>query len=228
MTSVVTTIPLHYLFGVNCYAVETDGNCVLIDTGLSTRRAELEKRLEGAGCKPGNLRLIVLTHAHTDHAGNCAYLREKYGAPIAMHAGDAGKVKRGDMFWSPQGHHTIASAIVRTMLSVVGMGKFDEFEPDVFLEDGQSLGEYGLDAQVVHFPGHSPGSIGVLTTAGDLFCGDLLTNTERPIRPTTVDDVADMDASIGKLRTLEIRMVYPGHGKPFPIELFMRDRAVAG
>jgi glyoxylase-like metal-dependent hydrolase (beta-lactamase superfamily II) len=64
MRSVVTRIPLHYFFVVNCYVVEADGTYVLIDTGLSRRRADLERGLEGAGCRPGSLRLIVLTHAH--------------------------------------------------------------------------------------------------------------------------------------------------------------------
>lgn len=143
MSSAVTPITLHYPFRVNCYAVETDGGYVLIDTGRSPRRAELEKRFQAAGCRPGSLRLIVLTHAHTDHAGNCAYLLEKYGAPIAMHADDVGKVERGDMFWSPKGKRAFASVIARTALSVVGLGKFDAFEPDLFLNDVQDLREYG-------------------------------------------------------------------------------------
>ena len=228
MPSAVTPITLHYFFDVNCYAVETDGGCVLIDTGLSQRRADLERRLEGMGCKPGGLRLIVLTHAHADHAGNCAYLRERFGAPIAMHAGDVGRVQRGDMFWSPDRDRAFSTVIGATMLSIVGFGKFDEFEPDVLLDDGQDLGEYGFDANVLHLPGHSPGSIGVLTATGDLFCGDLFTNPGKPARNSIVDDAEGMSASIGKLDDLEIRTVYPGHGTPFPIDLLMRDHGVAG
>ncbi len=63
-------------------------------------RDALEKELENAGCKPGNLQLIVLTHGDTDHAGNCAYLREKYGAQIAMHSDDSGMVERGYPSWN--------------------------------------------------------------------------------------------------------------------------------
>lgn len=228
MTTAITPIALHYLVDVNCYAVETGGGWVLIDTGLSKCRADLDRRLEDAGCKPGGLRLIVLTHAHADHAGNCAYLREKHRAPIAMHAGDADRVRHGDMFWSADGKRSLASAITRTILSVVGLHKVDAFEPDMLVGDGQHLGEYGLDAKVIHLPGHSPGSIGVLTAAGDLFCGDLLTNTGKPTRPTTVDDIAAMEASIDRLGGLEIRKVHPGHGQPFPIQLLLGDGGVAG
>ncbi len=45
------------------------------------------------------LKLIVLTHGDFDHTGNAVYLRQRLGAPIAIHAGDAGMPERGDMFW---------------------------------------------------------------------------------------------------------------------------------
>lgn len=47
---------------VNCYLVKTDTGYILVDTGYSNKRTDLEKELESAGCKPGNLKLIVLTH----------------------------------------------------------------------------------------------------------------------------------------------------------------------
>jgi len=219
MSSHTTPITLHYLFDVNCYLVATGGGHVLIDTGLSPRRQALDAELRKAGCEPGSLRLIILSHAHADHAGNSAYLREKYRAPIAMHVGDVGKVERGDMFWRPDGGHAAVSAIARTMLFLVGLGRFDRFEPDALLSDGQGLEEYGFDAKVLHVPGHSPGSIGVLSHAGDLFCGDLLTNTDRPRQNSMAECVSDLHASVERLGELEIGRVYPGHGKPFPIEL---------
>lgn len=73
---------------------------------------------------------------------------------------------------------------------------------------------------MIHFPGHSRGSIGVLTAGGDLFCGDLLINTDKPARNTLIDDRAKYDASVERLRTLEVKTVYPGHGRPFDMEQF--------
>ncbi len=202
-------------FGANCYLVRTDaGRYVLIDTGYSTKRAEVEKSLEEAGCKPGNLELIVLTHGHGDHTGNCVYLREKYGAPIAVHRGDAEMVERGIK----------ASLITRILLGVLsffmGLGKTLRFKPDLYVEDAQDLSAYGFDAKVLHLPGHSKGSIGILTASGDLFCGDLITNKDRPVKHSIVDDPADFNASVEKLKTLPINTVYPEHGRPFAMELF--------
>jgi hydroxyacylglutathione hydrolase len=215
------SLPLPYKLGtVNCYLIETGTGYVLIDTGGSNRRAELEKELESAGCKPGNLALIVLTHGDFDHAGNAAYLRDEFGTTIAMHADDSGMVERGDMFWNREKGYPL----LRMMSSVLfGFGKSKRFTPDLCIEEGCDLSEYGFDAQVLHIPGHSKGSIGILTAGGDLFCGDLFENTEKPALNSIMDDLAAANASVEKLRSLGIGTVYPGHGQPFPMEKLLEE-----
>ncbi len=72
--------------GVNCYLVAAaGGNFVLIDSGFSMGRTGVVKELESAGCQPGKLNLILITHADSDHTGNAAFLRRKYATKIAMH-----------------------------------------------------------------------------------------------------------------------------------------------
>ncbi len=206
-------LPLPYRLGsVNCYLVETGAGYVLLDTGGSNGRAELESALEGAGCKPGDLKLIVLTHGDFDHAGNAAYLRQTFGAPIAMHPDDAGMVERGDMFWN----RDTGNAILRIVSAMLfGFGKSERCTPDVRVEDGHDLSAYGFDAVALHIPGHSRGSVGVLTAGGDLFCGDLLVNSGELGLNSIIDDPAAANASVERLKGLEIGTVYPGHGEPF-------------
>ena len=218
MPTEIKAITQKYLMSVNCYLVKTPSGYILIDTGLPKRRSDFVRELESAGCKPGDLNLIIITHGHLDHNGNSAYLREMYNTKIAMHSGDSAMTESGDMFRGVKG---FTVAIFRIMLPLVGLGKYDSFRPDIILEDGDDLSEHGFDARVVHIPGHSKGSIGVLTSGGDLFCGDLLGNTDKPAKTTLIDDPAEYDASVEKLRTLEIKTVYPGHGKPFQMEQFM-------
>lgn len=204
---------------VNCYLMKTGGAYILIDTGFSSKRTDLEKELESAGCKPGNLKLIVLTHGDFDHTGNAAYLRKKFGAKVAMHYDDSGMVERGDMFWNRK-KGNILIRIIAPILS--GFGKSERFRPDLFIEDGYDLSGYGFDAKVLHIPGHSKGSIGILTAGGDLFCGDLLTNEDKPVLNSIMDDSAAANASIEKLKSLEISTIYPGHGRPFPMSSFTK------
>lgn len=220
MVAHITLLTLHYLFSVNCYLLTTDEGTILIDTGPAPRRQELYERLVDTMGTSRGLRLIVLTHGHTDHCGNCASLRESLLAPIAIHAGDAGKVQHGDMFWREEGRQSIATTVARKMLFPVGLSTFDRFDPDLLLVDGQHLGEYGLDARVLHLPGHTPGSLGVLTSSGDLFCGDLFTNTKTPEPNSMAEDKPSLRASVERLRRYEVDTVYPGHGKPFPFAVY--------
>jgi len=221
MPTEIKAITQKYLMAVNCYLVKTPTGYILIDTGLPKRRSDLVRELESVGCEPGDLKLIIITHGHLDHDGNTAYLREKYDAKIAMHSGDSAMTENGDMFRGVKG---LTVAIIRMLLPLVGMSRYDSFSPDIILEDGQDLSEYGFDARVVHFPGHSKGSIGVLTAGGDLFCGDLLGNTGKPAKTTLIDDSAELDASVESLSTLDIKTVYPGHGRPFRMEQLMENR----
>jgi glyoxylase-like metal-dependent hydrolase (beta-lactamase superfamily II) len=201
--------------------VRSQSGYILIDTGLQKKRSDLIRELETAECNPGDLNLILITHGHLDHTGNTAYLRKTYDVEIAMHSGDSTMVESGDMFKGMKG---LIVAILKLLLPLIGLSRYDSFSPEIILEDGQGLSEYGLDAKVVHLPGHSKGSIGVLTSDGIFFCGDLLVNTDKPEKNTLIDDTADFDASLKKLRTLEIRTVYPGHGKPFLMEQIIKGR----
>jgi len=104
-----------------------------------------------------------------------------------------------------------------------GFTKSDRSKPDLSIEDGYDLSGYGFDAKVLSIPGHSKGSIGILTAGGDLFCGDLLINMDKPVLNDIIDDSAAANASVERLKSLEIDTVYPGHGKPFPMELFIKN-----
>jgi hydroxyacylglutathione hydrolase len=216
------SLSLPYRLGsVNCYLVEAGTGHILIDTGCSNRRAELEKELESAGCNAANLKLIVLTHGDFDHSGNAAYLRKKYGTKIAMHCDDSGMVERRDLFWNRRKGNFLVRMVAPILFR---FGKTERFEPDLHIEDGYDLSGYGLDGKVLSIRGHSKGSIGIVTASGDLFCGDLLTNSDKPSLNSIMDDAAAADASVEKLRSLGIDTVYPGHGSPFPMELFLRDQ----
>jgi glyoxylase-like metal-dependent hydrolase (beta-lactamase superfamily II) len=217
----IITLPLPFRMGsVNCYLVKSARGYLLIDTGGKNNRQSLGHELERAGCKPGDLDLILLTHGDFDHTGNAEFLHGFYEVKVAMHAGDAGMVEWGDMFFS----RNKPNAIIRLLVSVFSrFGREERFTPDLLVEDGDSLDEYGIDARVISIPGHSRGSIGILLPGGDLFCGDLLVNTDRPVLNSLIDDLASARDSLQKLAGMEIGTVYPGHGEPFPLQRLMDD-----
>lgn len=221
MAPVIRTINLG---GVNCYLVTGGDGFILIDTGTPEKRTDLDTELENAGCKLGNLRLIVLTHGDYDHAGNAAYLRDKYGTRVAMHHDDSGRVERADWNWNLKPKPDKFDLLFRVVSLFIKPGKFDVFEPDVYVEDEQGLSDYGLDATVLHLPGHTKGSIGILTTDKSLFCGDLMDSMGKPSLQFFIDDMAAANASLERLRSLGVGTVYPGHGKPFRLEQVIGNR----
>jgi len=234
------------LGGVNCFLIKARDGFILIDSGFAAKRGQLERPLEAAGCRPGNLKLIVLTHGDIDHIGNCAYLRAKHGAKIAMHRGDVGMVERGDMSSGRKTKPDRISPLFRIVVAITGLfarpGAVDVFSPDMILEAGEDLSEYGVVAVILHLPGHSKGSIGILVSGEGpsadrsaslrevsnraLFCGDLFMNVIRPGPHFMINDLPDFNASLERLRGLEIETVYPAHGRPFLLRsLLMENRS---
>ena len=210
------TLPLPLGMGyVNCYLLQAGGGYVLIDTGATNAREIIKRELDRLGCQPGALNLIVLTHGDFDHIGNAAHIRTAFGSRIAMHADDARMAEAGDMFVGRKKSNIILRALIPRL---IGFGKPDRFMPDVLIADGFALSEYGLEARAILIPGHSKGSIGILTADGGFFCGDLFDNTKKPALNSIIDDRDAAIQSAAKLGSLKIRRIYPGHGKPFSMD----------
>lgn len=215
-------LPLPFRMGsVNCYLVETTSGFLLFDTGGLNQRRTLEGELDRAGCQPGDLKLIVLTHGDFDHSSNAAYLREKFGTRIAMHRDDAGMVAKGDMSWNRKKGKFYLKWLAGPL---IGFGRAERFTPDIYLAEGDKLAEHGLDALVLSLPGHSLGSIGILLAGGELIGGDLLENTKGPRLNSIIDDPVAAKASLEKLKGYAVKTVYPGHGQPFPIEALLKKQ----
>lgn len=139
--------------GVNCYLLtcEQTKKAVLIDPGAGS--SMILNWLKDKDCK---IEYILLTHGHYDHIGAVEALREELGLKIAIHKDDAG------MLTDPGKN-----------LSVY-MGKGVSLSPaDLFLEDNQELKIGEMTLKIMHTPGHSPGSICILTPDG-LISGDTL------------------------------------------------------
>ncbi len=199
---------------VNCYLIKVEDGFVLIDTGYAKHRDAVDAALAKAGCDV--LNLIILTHGDFDHVGNCAYLRRKFNCRVAMHADDVGMVEKGDMFWNREmGRAKRALGRLFTLVMRVRLDDEDMFSPDILLKDGQSLTEFRFDATIHHLPGHSKGSIGVLTAQGDLFCGDVFTNVSTPKESDLLSNRNDYLKSLERIQSLNIQTVCPGHGQPF-------------
>lgn len=210
---------------VNAYLLKARDGFVLIDTGLPIQWPLLDSQLAAAGCVPGNLKLVIITHGDWDHTGSVVRVREKYNVKVAMHAGDVPQVENGVMLKrkvKPLIYGLMFKFRMLMMKLKRSKRSFPKFKPDILLSDGQSLAQYGLAAKVIHTPGHTPGSLSVLTDDGNLFAGDLFTNRKKPAEANIIQNGSQLKSSLDKLKTLNIKTIYPGHGTPFALNLIRR------
>lgn len=191
------------------YLLEYEEGLFLVDAGLPLTERLILDRIEELGGK--ELRLIYITHAHIDHYGAAAAVREATGAPIAVHRADAAAMAEGvtelgmvrDWEWTED---TFVPWVEDSL-------QIEPVEPDILLEDGDSLAEYGLDATVLHTPGHTPGSSSLIVEGTLAFVGDLLSANGKPhAQRMYAADWDQLEASIARLQELNVLWVYSGHG----------------
>jgi hydroxyacylglutathione hydrolase len=214
----IKTISLAF---VNAFLIRAGDEFILIDTGLAMHWEKLEAELILCGALPGKLKLVILTHGDLDHAGNCKTLQQKYGIRIAMHKADAPMVANGLI--RKRKIKSFSSRIF-ALLRRIFSRRLDhaKFNPDIYLAEGQNLNDYGLDGIVIHIPGHTHGSIGILTAEGNFFSGDTFINRRKPSTARLVENQYELDTSIARIKKLNIRTVYPGHGTPFDMERIIK------
>jgi hydroxyacylglutathione hydrolase len=123
-------------------------NCSIIGDPL-TREAlvvdpgdEVERILDLLGRRRLTVKAIVSTHAHIDHVGGLSKLHQYTGAPVLMHRDDLPLYQAMDI-----------------QASFLGVLPPDLTEVDQLLKEGDVLRWGSLEAQVIHTPGHTPGSV---------------------------------------------------------------------
>ena len=192
----------------NCYLLRGAGGSILIDTGMHNDGKRILDRVRGK-----NLKLILLTHGHFDHVGSTQYLAKRLGVPIAMSEKDAHLIGNGTAS-RLRGSTPLGWLMARHSQPVLKCATYSRFSPSVFLEDGQSLADYGVNARVVALPGHTPGSLGVLTEDGELILGDAMFHMLRPTGSRLYEERMEMERSLKKISELPVKIIFPGHGKP--------------
>ena len=210
------------------YLLESDAGLVLIDAGSPHQERVILRHLRvlrSADASPPNLQLIFITHAHLDHYGSAAALRRLTGAPVAIHHADAEAMARGETrIGSARGKGKVMSVLLPL---VEFCFRPEPVKADILLEDRDCLDNYGLEARVIHTPGHTLGSVSILFENGEAIVGDLAMSAKymrlSPGIPIFAEDISLIKPSWQKLLDLGAKMIYPAHGKPFSVEVFHKQ-----
>ena len=192
----------------NCYVVENGSDAILVDTGSAI---SYDKVLEE--CSKYNMKLIVLTHVHFDHAENAAKLSKHFNIPVACHEADVELFESFDK-QPMESYGIVGKVVLDTSLKVLRNTKVEKPENLIFIKDGDDLSAYGFDAKIIGMPGHTKGSIGVDVEGTHLLVGDELDNWISPATGHLYNDLDTIKNSADKIMKLGERTLYYGHGKP--------------
>lgn len=221
-----TDQPVHEvkLGWTRCYLLKCTGGYLLIDTDYSKYYRLFARKLQHLGIALSDIKYLLLTHHHDDHAGFAAQLVRSIGCRVIAHRDAVGPLSRGQS----EGTDHPVNRRCRITLALYTLRHTEySFPPlaltgqDLVLEgDNDSLlREIGIDGVILHTPGHTRDSISVVLSDGSAFVGDAAMNflrwTGMGHRPIVVEDIKVVYESWRKLRGHGARVIYPSHGRPF-------------
>jgi glyoxylase-like metal-dependent hydrolase (beta-lactamase superfamily II) len=200
------------------FLVETSAGLYLVDCGSPGKEVVVLDKLRELG--RADLKIIWITHAHYDHYGSAARLRELTGAKIGTHPLDVGSLIAGHTpMGTPRGYGFIYF-LLQPLASL--LRPLDPVEPDFTLDDGESLERFGLEASIIHTPGHTPGSSTLLLSEGTAFASDLLGSVSQPhLQSLLATGWSQLPLSLKHLQAAKPKLVYAGHShRPIPGDKF--------
>ena len=189
---------------------------ILVDTGSPADFPALIRLLNKNSVEVGDLALIVLTHVHFDHAGTVAALVKQAKCPVAVHRLEKENLETG------RNAPIIPVHPLGKMLMPFMGARFSPTSADILIDDALDLSPYGVAAQVIFTPGHTPGSVSLLTDdhqaiVGDLCGGGWPLGQFQPSRPRYhywASSMEDVQASLKRVLASQPSQIHVGHGGP--------------
>jgi len=190
---------------------------IIVDTGNPGYEGTILKAMDEKGIRPADISLILITHGHSDHYGSAFALKQKTGAPIAIHKADAEPLKTGvNPALIPIG---TKGKIMVGLSRIIKMPVTNGMDADILIEGEMDLSKYGIAGKVVPTPGHTPGSVSILLDGGCALIGDLIfggfIRKKAPGFPYFGYDNQEIYRSIQKVLDFNPKIIYAGHGGPF-------------
>jgi len=202
------------LSNVNAYLAIKGDDVVLIDSGSVSDEEKLVSEIKQAGFGLDDLTAIIITHYHSDHSGNGAYLANQTSVPIYMHPIDAPYVQRGETPIPVYPAPGIITGLIYRFVVKSSPTTIKPFHATNEINDSDVIDVLG-GLEVIHVPGHTAGQVALLwRDENALFAADAAANVMRLGYTPGYDDVATAKQSLKKLTKFKFDSAFFGHGNP--------------
>ena len=215
----------------NCFLLKCRGGYLLVDTGVPGKYNSFLKKLSKINVDVREIKYLLITHYHSDHAGFAAELIRDSGAKIIVHKKGVPFLEEGK--WKEKAKKGVFPNLCIKFLVTLHDRLFPHTSgyPPVEIPEGSHilekddfdlLKEIGIDGIILYTPGHTEDSISVLLSDGSAIVGDVAMNflniCHTRHSPIYIQDFEEMYGSWKKLIEHGAKTIYPAHGKPFSAE----------
>ena len=217
----------------NLYLFENNnGDYLLLDTGLACKEDLILNKINKVIGDYNKIKVIVITHSHSDHIGNLKLLLDKIKREdkiVIIHGSAKDIMLTGEKI-IPNGFYKFSKYISKK-LKAKSSGNFQkgfenleekDFKDVNFLDfkdyEEFSLNKYGFEnLKVIYTPGHSKDSISLVYNDDYLFCGDMVQNLflKYPLIPLFGDDIKELINSWKKVIDKAYSRIYPATSKSY-------------
>ena len=211
-----------YYVGANevcSFLITTPQGHIILDGGFAETAPQIEQNVARLGFKLEDVKILLNSHAHLDHAGGLAELKKKSGARVIAAAGDAERLRRGG-----HGDFRFGDRLI-----------FPPVEVDQIISDGESvqLGDQKLTAWLT--PGHTKGNTTWVTKISDngktydvVFAGSPTALDYQLVGKESYPGIAaDFEKTFSVLKRLPCDIFLSDHGTFFKL-LEKREKLVRG
>lgn len=197
---------------VNAFLIDSDG-LTFIDTGYAKHAQKITEAVQAIGRDPADIRHILVTHCHPDHAGSLAALKRMTDAPAYMHPTDAAMVRAGKAKRPMTPAPGLVAKVLFRLLIQPAPSSIEPATIEHEVQDGDELPIAG-GIKAIHVPGQCAGQLAFLwPKRGVLFAADTATNMMGLGYALGNEDFAEGKRSLAKIAALDFDVACFGHGK---------------